>query len=269
MRGPAATLLALLLVGAVAAQEQRLSDVAADIRLRPPSQDALFVDLTPARGAASSSQDLVDLADEYAQDLDVVSRLLAEASSDDRFYAADWRDQMLEAAVNLDTVGYSLAAALAPERFATVHDGLIDASEECGRATRGIREAIRLDQPRYGSAMRSLADCRPRVVRAVGEMHRIRRAELQESQPPLDEPLAAAVGIVELCSAGSGRSGSAFEECVATQEQARRALADRFSFSVLLDEATFNVIRNECRLEWPTDFAGRNRCEKQRIAEAR
>jgi hypothetical protein len=116
--------------------------------------------------------------------------------------------------------------------------------------------------------MRSLSDCRPLVSRSVEEMRRIRRAELQEAQPAPDDTLAAALGIAELCDARTGRADLAFDACVARQEQARRAIADRFSFSVLLDEATFNVIRNECRLEWPSDFVGRDRCEQQRISHA-
>ncbi len=267
MRGPVAALLVLLLVGPAAAQEKRLSDVAAAIRLRPPSGDALFVDLAPARGTASSSGDLVELAEEYAQRLAVVSTLLAEVGVDDTFYATDWREQMMEACIDLDTVGYSLGAVGPPGRFTAALDGLVDASDQCSQATRGIREAIRLDQPQYGAAMRSLSDCRPLVSRSVEEMHRIRRAELQESPPALDDPLAAALGIAELCDARTGRADLSFDACVARQEQARRAIADRFSFSVLLDEATFNVIRNECRLEWPNDFVGRDRCEQQRIAD--
>jgi hypothetical protein len=29
------------------------------------------------------------------------------------------------------------------------------------------------------------------------------------------------------------------------------------------------VIRNGCRLEWPNDLVGRDRCEQQRIADAK
>jgi hypothetical protein len=269
MRSPTVALLALLIAGGAAAQEKRLSDVAADIALRPPSEPAVFVDLSPAPGAISSPQTLVELADEYQQNLDAVSDLIVEMADDDtRFYAADWRDQMLEACIGLDTAGYSIAASRAPERYAEAYDGLIDASQDCARATRGVRESIELDQPLYGAAVRTFGECRTNVSRSVGEMHRIRRAELQESQPELEDPLAAAVGIVDLCRARSGADNPAFDACVAAQEEARRSIAGRFSFSVLLDESTFNVIRNSCRLEWPTDFVGRDRCERQRIAEA-
>lgn len=269
MRGRAATLFALLLVGSAAGQEQRLSDVASDIRLRPPLEDAVFVDLAYGRAVTSSSQNLVELADDYSQNLEELATLLSEIGVDDRFYAADWREQVLAACIDLDAVGYSLAAVQPPERLAAAYDDLIGASEECARGTQGIREAIRVDQPLYGGALRSMRDCSTEVSRSVGQMHRIRRAELQESQPAFDDPLAAAVGVTELCSARVGRAGPAFEECVAEQEDARRAIAGRFGFSVLLDEATFNVIRNSCRIEWPSDFVGRNRCERQRIAEAK
>ena len=269
MRSPAVALMALLIVGGAAAQEKRLSDVAADIALRPPSEQAVFVDLTPAPGATSSPRGLVELADEYRQNLEAVADLMAEVGDDDtRFYAADWRDQMLEASIRLDTAGYSVAASRAPERYAEAYDGLIEASQECARATRGIRESIELDQPRYGPATRTLGECRRNASRSVGEVHRIRRAELHESQPAFDDPLTGAVGIADLCRARSGEDNPTFVACVAAQEGARSAIAGRFSFSVLLDEATFNVIRNSCRLEWPTDFVGRDRCERLRIAEA-
>jgi hypothetical protein len=269
MRGSAVALLALLVVSGSAAQEQRLSDVAADIVLRPPSEQAVFVDLTPPVGATSSSQGLVELAEEYKQNLAVVVGLLAEAGEDDRFFAADWRDRMLGACIELDGVGYSLAAVRPPERYSGTHGELVDASQQCARGTDTIREAMRLDQQSYGQAMRDLGECNTAVSRSVAEVHRIRRAELQESRAEFEDPLATASGVAELCSSRSGGDGAAFEGCMAAQERARQAIAGRFNFTVLLDEPIFNVIRNSCRLDWPHDFVGRDRCERQRIAEAK
>ena len=269
MRGFGAASLALLLVGTVAAQEKRLSDVASDIQLRPPSEEAVFVDLASAGVGASSTRDLVELADEYSESLATVAGLLSEAGDDDRFFAVDWREQIATACLDVDTLGSSLAVMRPPERLASAHEELIDASRDCDRATRGVREALRMDQPLYGSAMRLLSDCREVVSRSVETMHRIRRDELQELQPAYDDPLAAAVAIADLCRERAGGQGPRFDECVAGQEGARRAIADRFGFSVMLDDATFNVIRNSCRLEWPGDYVGRNRCELQRIAQSK
>ena len=43
--------------------------------------------------------------------LNAVSKLIVELGDDDaKLYAADWRDQMLEACIGLDTAGYSVAA---------------------------------------------------------------------------------------------------------------------------------------------------------------
>jgi hypothetical protein len=269
MRRVVLALLAGALVGPAVAQETRLADVAKNIKLRPPSEEALFVDLTPGDRAVMDADSLVELTSALTEGTGLASSMLRDAGMDDTFYSRDWRFRMLVLCEELEQIGYSLAATQPPTSYTVPYLQVMDGVRECERAVESLRESLEVDQPLFGPAIRHFDNGQDLAAQSLEKMVAIRALESVKSAPSADDALETPLIIADFCAARAASGSAAYEACVADQERARREIVERFNFTVLLDEPTFNRIRNGCRSEWPVDLVGRDRCERQRIAQAR
>ena len=134
-----------------------------------------------------------------------------------------------------------------------------------------VRWAILRDQALLGGAYEHMTAGEREVRGALAEL-RIEAAQenAESSPPPMDvftERLAAHGACRE--QVGATGSGPAFDRCIERQEASLDAIRRRFSFTMGLDEPTFNAIRRWCRQEWSEDMVSRDRCERQRMAAAR
>jgi hypothetical protein len=252
-----------------AGQEQRLSDVAGDMKLQPPSQTNLLVDLGSSDQDLTGPVALLELTEEFDESIRSASAVLEEARAYEPFFDQDWRDRMIESLIDLGLAAYSVDVARPPTAYAEAYGLVVDGVVGCERAEAIIRTAIDQDLPIFGTAIASLADAGRTVSDGLGRMRRIRSVEVAESAPSVADPIETTLGIESLCSSRAAGDNQRYDECVVAQQAALRSLGARFGSTALhVDQPTFNAIRNSCRREWPVDMVGRDRCEQRRIAEA-
>jgi len=268
---PVLALFALLTANA-SSQERRLSEVAGDIRLHSPEGEAVLVDLVPApapgSAPATEGNDLLELSELLGQHAATVNGLLDEVRYDGMFYDDTWRRSMTDACSDLGTVSRLLLATPPSPRYSDAYSTLVDASRESIGAAETIERAIEMDRPVYGSAFDQIVAARRLAGEGAGDVRRVWETEIDEAEAPPDDPVIVRQNIVSGCDRVAV-DRRAYDDCVTEQEDAISSLSLRFSSTVLLDEAQFNTIRNQCRREWPADYAARDRCERMHFAMQR
>ncbi len=267
-------ILALLVVlaAAQAAAQDTLADVAGSITLRPPTEDAVLVDLAPEPGPEDTpvirGPALLDVLDELLVLSSAAAAVLDEAAADDAFFAPEWRERMLTTCAELLSSGRGLRLRTPDPRYAAAYDVASDGIDAAELAARVIEATVEQDQPLYGPAVRHLADAQALFGRALEQARRTRRGELAEADPVTEDPLALELGMASLCDHRAGGDERARSECLKGQRAALDALRARQALQFQIDQPAFNAARNGCRDEWPADLAARDRCERERMAAA-
>jgi hypothetical protein len=271
MKAATVTMLAVLVVVPAAGQD-KLSDVAAEIKLQDPADGAVLVNLGPAPVTDNQrpidAEALVELSEELAERTYAAADILDELGLDDTFHTRSWQGRMLDACTTLESAVKSLAAFRPEPRYTEPYELVMEGADECQQAIEVIRNAISLDQPLYGPAVLHLAAAERPIAEAIERTRSIRRAEMAESPPPTDDVLSAQQAIAALCASRTGGNEPVYGECVANQQAAFDAITARHNFHANLDQPRFNTIRNHCRAEWPADYVSRDRCERLRIEAA-
>jgi hypothetical protein len=129
-----------------------------------------------------------------------------------------------------------------------------------------IRRAIAGNQPIYSEARTLSREAVDHFKDAEAALGAASRADVAEESAPLINPIEANRVMTAFCRRNYAEDSSDFESCIAEQRAAIDEIAGRSAPGVGLDVASFNVIRNNCRFEWPDNFVGQNRCEQRRIA---
>jgi hypothetical protein len=264
----------LLVVSVVvlAAAQERLPEVAADIELRQPTEDAVLVDPDPgpdsSQLAVIDGQELRLLTEELVELAVAVNELLGKAAPDDTFFEEAWREQMLELCRQLQDAGRSLEVRHPSPRYSEAFVLVTDASAECNGAVEVIRASIAQNEQLYSRGFGHLGIALQRLDEGLVKIREVGRTELAESDPPAEDPMAAESAIAAGCGDRFAADTRAFDECVALQRTAYAAISSRYNSSGTVDQAGFNSIRNSCRSEFADDFVARNLCERDRIVAA-
>lgn len=268
--------LALVITGAMVAvttsfAEQRLQDVAGTITLKRPAGEQLVI-VEPEAGKpgarmAATGPDLVALAEQLLDSGRAASAVLDESRSGLAFFDPAWRQRMLEGLSEIDTTRFSLELVEAPGRYVDALNRVVEAAREYQLAAGIVRWAILRDRPVFSKAFDHMRAGERDVGSALAGLRREVGVEGSEAAPPPIDPYAAGQAMAEVCGAYSRTAhGPDYDRCVGRQQAALLAIEHRFSFAERVDERAFNAIRSRCTEEWPRDFVGRDRCERQAIA---
>ena len=256
---------------APAAAQQSLGDVAGSIKLKRPEGESVVIDQynvgKAARPPRGSESDLLrDVIGDCLTESNALHDLVFETRDGSSFYRDPWRDRV-------EAVGLRLDDALAELRLIEVDGRSQEAYDLAGRgadligdALMILRSAIAEDRPVYsesGTLSKEAARYFKDAQTALGVAS---RADAAEQAAPLINPIEADQVMTGLCGGRHGLGTSGFDSCVAEQRAAVDAMAGRSAPGVGLDASPFNVIRNNCRFEWPNNYVDMDRCERTRIA---
>ena len=251
--------------------EQRLQDVAGSITLKRPAGDQ-FVMVEPEAGGpgarmGATGVDLIELTGQLLESGRAASAVLDESRSGLAFFDPAWRQRMLEGLGEIDTTRFSLELVEAPDRYVDALGRVVEAAREYQLAAGIVRWAILRDRPVFSKAFGHMRAGEREVGAALAGLHRETGVEGSETAPPAIDPYSAGKAMAGACSAYHGvAQGADFDRCMKRQQAALLAIEHRFSFTERIDERAFNAIRSRCGEEWPRDFVGRDRCERQAIA---
>jgi hypothetical protein len=267
--GLACTLIVLWVTAGLA--EQRLSEVAGGITLKRPAGEQLVI-VEPGAGEpgarmGATGSDLVELTGQLLEDGRAASTVLEESRSGLTFFDPAWRRRMLDALAEIDTTRFSLELVEVPDRYVDALDRVVEAAREYQLASGIVRWAILRDRPVFSQAFDHMRAGEREVGVALAGLRREVGVEGNEAAPPPIDPFSARQSMAEACRAYCGAAqGADYDRCMERQQAALLAIERRFSFNAHTDELAFNSIRSRCRDEFPGDFVGRDRCERQAIA---
>jgi len=260
----------VILVAPVAAQ-QSLGDVAGSIKLKRPEGESVVIDQNnvgkAGRQPRGTESDLLrDVVGDCLTESNALHDLIIEARDGSSFYRDPWRDRV-------EGVGLRLDDAIAELRLIAVEGRSLEAYELAGRgadligdAIMILRSAIAMDRPLY-SESRTLSKEAARYFKdAQTALGVASRADAAEQAAPLINPIEADQVTTALCGGQYGVGSSRVDSCYDEQRAAVDAMAGRSAPGVGLDAASFNVIRNNCQFEWPSNYVHMDRCERTRIA---
>lgn len=257
-------------VAAAGFGEQRLQNVAGSITLKRPAGEQLVI-VEPEAGApgarmGATGSELVELTGQLLEDGRAASTVLEESRSGLTFFDSDWRRRMLDALAEIDTTRFSLELVEASERYADAVDRVVEGEREYQLAAGIVRWAILRDRPVFSKAFDHMRAGEREVGAALAGLRREVGVEGNEAAPPPIDPFTAGQAMAGACRAYLGvAQGVDYDRCMDRQQAALLAIEHRFSFTERVDERAFNAIRSRCGEEWPGDFVGRDRCERQAI----
>ena len=265
---------ALIVLGATAGPaEQRLQDVAGSITLKRPTGERLVIVEPEGREPGSrmdvTGADLIKLTEQLLESGCAASVVLDESRSGLTFFDQGWRRRMLDVLAEVDTTRFSLELVEVPERYADALGRVVDGARQYQLAAGILRWAILRDRPVFSKAFEHMRAGEREVGAALAGLRGEGLVEGNEGTPPAIDHFAASQAMAEACGAYYGAVPSAdYDRCLERQQAALWAIEHRFSFTEGIEEPAFNAIRNRCREEWPRDFVGRDRCERQDIVDA-
>lgn len=263
----------MLAVVLPAGAQQKLGDVAGSIKLKKTEGEPVVIDdAGMARASAPSpggelSQELLDLTTDalqvatdiasYISGMPAIEPLTYDDSAGERLAAADFELEIASNSFPLfdDLVEYQAATEKAELGVAQVREGIAAAQTAVSRQ-RAVAREVR-EQTASGARV---------LGAALESMQSVGRSTAREETPPPIDPVAADAAIRAECGRRHAADSDAYNQCFDEQ----RAAVDRVLLrsGAGLEEATFNRIRNECRLEWPGDYVARDRCEQRRLTSA-
>ena len=265
-------ILTAVVVAAPAAAQQSLGEVAGSIKLKRPEGESVVVDSDTVGQTRRAQTGLTDggfLRDAVADCLTetrALYDLVGETRNGTSFYRDEWRDRVAEVGLRLDGARQDVGLFVAEGRLLEAYELAERGANTATAALEVLRGAIADDRPVFSEAgtlskeaIRLLGDAQAAIGAAV-------RADAAEDTPPPINPIDADRVITTLCRGRYGEASSGFTSCSAAQRAAVDAMAGRFAPGIGLDAISFNVIRNNCRFEWPDNYVSQDRCERQRAA---
>ena len=255
--------------GPGALAQDRLSDAGKGLSLDHPEGEQLLLIEDETGQAATlidiSGAEAVELAERALALGRTAESVLAETRSRDLFYDEGWRIRMIEACTDLENMVRSLNLLRPPDRYSDSFAAVEAGARRYELAAGMMRSAIVRDEPLYGGAFDQFTAAGNALLAGLVELRLEHEREALEQPPPALDPFAARQAAAALCDeryASGPRAG--YDSCMAQQAAALDAISRRFGFSVGVDQATFNSIRNGCGADWPDDMVARNRCELTR-----
>jgi hypothetical protein len=267
--GLACTLIVLWVTAGPA--EQRLQNVAGSITLKRPAGEQLVIvepeEQVPGARMGATGSELIELSGQLLEGGRAASTVLDESRSGLTFFDPAWRRRMLDALAEIDTTRFSLELVEAPERYADALDRVVEGAREYQLAAGIVRWAILRDRPVFSKAFDHMRGGERELGFALAGLRREAGVEGNEAAAPGIDPFTAGQSMTRACRAYCGATqGADYDRCMERQQAALLAIERRFSFNAHTDERAFNSIRSRCRDEFPGDFVGRDRCERQAIA---
>jgi hypothetical protein len=262
---------ALLLAAPVAAQ-QSLGDVAGSIKLKRPEGESVVIDSSIIKGSrriqngGSSPDELVEATQECLDAAQGLLDLMGETRDGSNFYTDGWRERVADAGRLLGEAQGDLQRVFPGSRYAEVQQHAEDGADSAMAGLQILRDAIANDRPVFSAAKTQIAMGIGALDAAKTETKALARAETAGSAAPQINPIDAAGAIDALCRSRYGERTGELAGCVASQQAALDAMNLRFAATSGLETSTFNIIRNDCRYEWPDDYVSQDRCERNRIA---
>jgi hypothetical protein len=261
----------IVLVGAqVSAQSQRLGDVADGIRLQTEGDVVIneqVVASPPARGTTGgidrARSELAACRDLGRQLLSTVRRSLVR----DLFYDADWREEVRSGSLELVGRVDRLDTVRVPRAATALWLEAITEAETYIELTDRMDRLLATDTPDYRPVLDGLERTNASLDRYLGRLAGVERwmDRAASSAPPtgaeVDEIVAARCGI-------HPPGSTDFTVCADRQRRAAATLAARTKYSVEVEEAAFNAVRNRCAELHPADLVERERCERAQLASA-
>jgi len=265
-------LAAAMIVAAPVAAQQSLGDVAGSIKLKRPEGESVVMDRDTigqtrrAQTGVTEGDFFRDVVEDCLTETRALSDLVAETRNGTSFYRDEWRGRVVEVGLRLDGAREDVGMFTAEGRLLEAHELAERGANTAGAALEILRGAIADDRPVFSQAgtlskeaVRLLSDAQAAIGAAL-------RANAAEDTPPPINPIDADRIITALCRGQYGDGSTGFTSCVAEQRAAVDAMAGRFAPGVGLDAISFNVIRNNCRFEWPDNYVSQDRCERHRVA---
>ena len=263
---------AAVTVAAPTAAQQSLGDVAGSIKLKRPEGESVVVDRDTvgktrrARTGVTEDDFFRDAVNDCLTETRALSDLLAETRDGTSFYRDEWRGRVAEVGLRLDGARQDLGMVAAEGRLLDAYEMAERGANTAAAALEILRGAIADDRPVFSQA----GTLSKEAVRLFGDAEAAigvaLRADAAEDTPPPINPIDADRAITGLCRGRYSDGSNGFTSCVAEQNAAVDAMTGRFAPGVGLDAISFNVIRNNCRFEWPDNYVSQDRCERQRVA---
>lgn len=273
MQRTTAVVCALLAAASSIGAEERLSDIAGSIVLQRPEGERLVVvepqpEPSGARVAVDGS-DLVEMTEQLLARGRAAAAILQETRTSLAFFDDGWRRRMLAAFGEIDTARIGLELCKPAPRYVESAARVLEGARQYQVAAGIVRWAMMRDQALFSGAFEHLSAGDHEVGSELARLRGEARKERSESESAPVDAFAASQSIATVCGSRDRSGGQgAHDRCVSSQLASLESLQRRFSFTVGLDEASFNSIRHDCRNEWRNDLAGWDRCERQRMAAA-
>jgi hypothetical protein len=261
----------VLTVAPVTAQ-QSLGDVAGSIKLNRPEGESVVIDQNtlgkaPLRQTNATRIDLFrDVLGDCLIETTTLHDLIFETRDGSSFYRDPWRARVAEVVLRLDGVLEELGLFTVDGRYQEAYDLAVQGSDLARDALVILRAAIAEDRPVFSESRTMSKEAVRYFKDAQTALGAASRSEAAEEPAGLINPIEADRVMTSLCGGQHADGSSAFDSCVAEQRAAVDAMAVRSGPGVGLDAASFNIIRNNCRFEWPNNYVTQDRCERNRIA---
>ena len=259
------------LVGPATAQ-QSLGDVAGSIKLKRPEGESVVIDrdsIAQSRRRPTGGTDielLGEIIGDCLTEATALSNLAEETRDGTSFYRDPWRDRVEAVGFRLDGALEELVLVSVDGRYQKAYDLAGQGADMAGDALVILRSAIAEDRPVFSESKALSKEAVRHFKEAQSALGAASRANAAEEVAPFINPIEADRVMSALCGGQYGVGSSGVDSCFAEQRAAIDAMAGRFPPDVGLDAASFNVIRNNCRFEWPDSYVNQDRCERTRMA---
>jgi len=257
---------------APATAQQSLGDVAGSIKLNRPEGESVVIDrdsITLSRRGPTGGTDselLSDIVSACLTESTALRDLLEETRDGTSFYRDPWRGRVEAVGFRLDGALEDLRLFVVDGRYQEAYDLAGRGSDMAGDALVILRSAIAEDRPVFSESKTLSKEAVRHFKDAQSALGVASRADSAEQEAPSINPIEADRVMSALCGGQYGVGSSPVDSCFVEQRAAVDAMAGRFPADVGLDAASFNVIRNNCRFEWPKNYVNEDRCERTRMA---
>lgn len=257
---------------APAVAQQSLGEVAGSIKLKRPEGESVVIDQNAVgktrrtSGGDTESDFFRQAVRDCVTETQALYGLIVETRDGTSFYRDEWRARVLDAGFLLDAAREDLGMVRAEGRYVEAYEVAVRGSNTAAAALDILRGAISNDQPVYSQARELSREAIRLFGEAEAAIGSASRANAAEGAPPLINPIEADRNMTALCRGRYGDGTSGFDACIAEQRAALDEITRRSGPGVGLDASVFNVIRNNCRFEWPDNYVDQDRCERERVA---